>query len=826
MPGLYEKLLRVQKPSRYTDKEVGSIRKKTPNLKICLVYPDLYEIGMSNLGFQIIYHLLNSIDGIYCERTFMPAPDAIYMIRTTGDTLRSIETKTPISDFDVVAFSVSYELQYTNIIAILNLAGIPVKSIERDGFPIVIMGGYASYAPAPILPIFDAVAIGEGEEIAVEIFTELRDLKREGHKKDEIFKTISDIEGIYIPLMHKGEKKVKARFVYDLDDMFVPLSLVIPNFAVVHDRLSVEVARGCRRGCRFCLSGFVQRPYRERNPEKVIEIAENLLGRTGYDECSLLGLNTIDYSQITDLVQFLTTFLKKRKIGIALPSLRIDTPLIDVILNTQTVRPTQITLAPEVASPKLACSINKNYDRDEFVKKMAMLIDSGIKSIKLYFMIGLPDEEDGDATAIIELVKNILRQKRSRGGEIIVNLSTFVPKAHTPLQWSPFADIEVLKNRINIIRKGLRTHSVRVKYQDIQMSVLEAVLGRGDEDLFDTIFSAYRNGAILDGWTDYFKWDIWKSAIEKEGYTINTLCGEIPTKKKLPWDIIDTGVSKEYLLSEHKRYNDGTLTEQCEPNCNSCNVCDKRPIKIAERVKLGDIEREERRGKRPSLKTDRLRFTFTKTESASYISHLDLQRAFHLALRRADVPVAFTEGYNPLPRLTLGYALALGIEGHCEVGEVRLSEPISAVEFLEAMNEHLPEGIRITGARNLGEGTPEPSEFNIQEYRIKLEERTINGDLKKTIERVFEIKKIEVQRKGKEREINLNEQIHKWWIEDNSLIIQIRVPESGAMIRLDELTNLIFSGIEQSDIKIERMGVYILLGNKMLSPFDEKTLGY
>jgi len=826
MQGLYENLLRVQKPSRYTDREIGSIQKNKSKLHACLVYSDMYEIGMSNLGFQIIYHLLNSIDGVYCERAFMPAPDAIDTIRRTGDTLRSIETKTPLSEFDVVAFSVSYELQYTNIIAILDLAKIPIKSAEREGFPIVMMGGYATYSPFPILPAFEAVAIGEGEEIAVDLFARMKILKNEGLNKEEILEDISEIEGLYVPKYHNNKKKIKAGIAYDLDTSFVPDMLTIPNFSVVHDRLSVEVARGCRRGCRFCLSGFVQRPYRERSPERIIEIIESLLKKTGYDECSLLGLNTIDYSYITELVQYLTLSLKNRKIGVCLPSLRIDTPLIDVILNTQTVRPTQVTLAPEVASPTLSNAINKNYDTDEFIKKMAMLIDSGIRSIKLYFMIGLPGEEDDDALEIVNLIKRIIKEKKSKGREIIVNLSAFVPKAHTPLQWAPFTNIDVLKGRVNTIRKGLRTNGIRVKYQDVEMSCLEAILGRGDEDLFDIIVSAYRKGALLDGWADYFRWDIWNGAILESGYSIDALSGGIQLDKKLPWELIDTGVSRQYLISEYERFNSGRLTNQCEPDCKSCDVCNDRPIKLAREIKPLEVKESERRGKRPSFKTDRLRFTFTKAESAIYISHLDLQRAFHLALRRSYVPVAFTEGYNPLPRLTLGYALALGIEGHCEVGEVRLSEPISAVEFMEAMNEHLPEGIRIIGARNLGEGAPEPTDFNIQEYRITIGSSPIDEEIKKTIETTIENKGVEVERKGKVRAIDLGEQIHRWWLENGSVIIQIRVPESGAMIRLDELTKLIFSDIEYSKIKIERMGVFILLGDKILPPFDEKTLGY
>ncbi|MGQ9707028.1 MAG: TIGR03960 family B12-binding radical SAM protein [bacterium] len=826
MAGLYENLLRVQKPSRYTNKEVGSIKKTYFNLRVCLVYPDLYEIGMSNLGFQIIYHLLNSLDGIYCERAFMPSPDAIEVIRKTNDFLCSIETRRPLSDFDVVAFSVSYELQWTNVLTILDLANIPIRSKDRDSLPIVIMGGYSAYTPASISPAFDVIVVGEGEEIAVDLFIKIRDMIIDEKSKVEIIETISKIDGVYIPTLHDKSKKIKARTVYDLDRIFVPDILTIPNFASIHDRLSVEVARGCRRGCRFCLAGFVQRPYRERSPERVIEIIENLLRKTGYDECSLLGLNTIDYSFITELVQYLTLSLKNRRIGVSLPSLRIDTPLIDVILNTQTVRPSQVTLAPEVASQTLANTINKDYDIDEFIKKVITLIESGIKSIKLYFMVGIPNENESDVMTIVELIKMILNQKRTMGGEIIVNLSAFVPKAHTPLQWAPFTDIDILKERIKTIRKGLRTNNVKVKYQNVEMSLLEAILGRGDDNLFDIIVNVYRKGAILDGWTDYFRWDIWKTSIEDCGFSIDTLIKEIGLDRNLPWENIDTGVSREYLLSEYKKFKNGKLTPQCEPDCKSCGVCSERPIKLANDIESLEMKENERRGKKPSFKTDLLRFTFSKTKGAIYISHLDLQRAFHLALRRAGVPVAFTEGFNPLPRLSLGYALALGIVGHCEVGEVRLSEAISAIEFMDAMNEQLPEGIIITGARNLGEGAPEPAEFNIQEYRITIKGNHIDEDKKKTIEIAFKNKSVEVKRKGKIRVVDLGEQIHRWWIDDCSLIIQIRVPDSGAMIRLDELKELIFSDIEKTEMKIERAGIFILLGDKILSPFDEKTLGY
>ncbi|RLC42108.1 MAG: TIGR03960 family B12-binding radical SAM protein [Candidatus Coatesbacteria bacterium] len=827
MPGLYDNLLKVQRPSRYTDREVGSIIKREANLRVCLIYPDLYEIATSNLGIQIIYQLLNNLDGVSCERAFLPAPDAIKLIIDSNDTLRSLETRTPLSKFDVLAFSVSYELQYTNILAILDLAKIPFRSEERDGSPLVIMGGYATYSPSPISPVFDIITIGEGEEVARELFTTLRDAKINCLRRDEILSAVKEIEGIYIPQLFEVGERIKTRVVKDLDHMYVPENLIVPSFSSVHDRLSVEIARGCRRGCRFCISGFVQRPYRERSPLRVVEIVNEQLRRTGYDEISLMGLNTIDYTMIAELTKYLTESLREKKIGVSLPSLRIDTPLIDTILNTQMVRPSQITLAPEVGVECLSSAINKEYDRESFIEKIVKLNECGISSIKLYFMIGLPGETDDDAQSIIDLVREIRNRSRSRRLEITVHISAFVPKPHTPLQWSPFADVDTLKSRIKQIRSGLRGRAFKVKYQNVEMSLLEAILGRGDARLFKVIERAYRNGAILDGWYEHFRWDMWRDAIEYCGLFIDDLSGEIPLNYTLPWEFIDTGVSKDYLLSENRSYREKTTTPQCDVNCRRCDACDEFGIRLAGDEHLPETKQEVRRGKRIRLKTPRLRFIFSKTDDARYLSHLDTQRAFHLALRRAEIPVAFTEGYNPLPRLTLGHALALGIEGLCEVGEVRLSEPINAIEFMESMDAELPYGINITSARNLGVGAPEPAEFDILEYSISTPEsdsKTLEELAKKTLG--GEIAR--VKRGDKVKLINLQRQIHRWWVDNSTIIVQVRIPDEGATIRINELVNIIFNGelITLSDLKVVRNGVFILLGDRVLSPMDEKTFGY
>ncbi|MDY6313862.1 MAG: TIGR03960 family B12-binding radical SAM protein [Clostridia bacterium] len=595
-----DKLLKkIQKPSRYTGGEWGSVKKdpESVDVRFAFCFPDTYEVGMSHLGMRILYHLYNSRDDIYCERVFAPLEDFEQLLKENGMPLFSLETKTPLCDFDMIGFTLQYELCYTNILNMLEMGRVAVKSCDRkDGDPIVCAGGPCAYNAEPIADFVDIFIMGEGEEVNLEIidcFKENRNKPRE-----EILFALSQIEGVYVPSLYDVlynddgtvksvepkrsgvPKTVKKRIIKDMDKVFYPDNLVVPFTDIVHDRIMLEVFRGCPRGCRFCQAGMIYRPVREKSPERLYECAKLLMDNTGYEELSLTSLSTGDYSHFLDLTDTLLKAAEENRTNIALPSLRLDSFNLDLINRVQKQRKSSFTFAPEAGTQRMRDVINKNITEEDLLSSVRLAFNNGWSSLKLYFMIGLPLETDEDVAGIGKLAHKVLdeyfaieKDKRPKNGHITLSTSSFVPKPFTPFQWYPQDTEEELSRKQQIVKENVYAKQIKYNYHDSKTSRLEGVFARGDRKLCDVIYTAWKMGCKMDGWSEFFKYDAWLEAFSK--------CGIDPdfysARKRdfdevLPWDHIDVGVTKEFLIREARRAEDGKTTKNCMIACNKCGA--------------------------------------------------------------------------------------------------------------------------------------------------------------------------------------------------------------------------------------------------------------
>lgn len=595
-------LYRVEKPARYLGNELNSVHKEVKEgmIRFAFCFPDIYEIGMSHLGMQIIYHLLNQIEDVYCERVFAPAVDMEQEMRANQIPLFGLESREPIEGFDFVGFTLQYELSYTNILNMLDLAGIPIYAAERDeSHPLVIVGGPCSYNAEPIADFVDIVILGEAEEVLPDILKQYQGMKAEGYSKQAFLEAIAPIQGVYIPSFYQvtylesGEiekiepinphapKKVKKRIIRNLDKVFYPEELIVPYLDVVHDRVMLEVFRGCTRGCRFCQAGMLYRPIRERSLGRLQGLAEKLLSSSGYEEVSLTSLSTSDYSQLGPLVRHLIDTYEKDKVGISLPSLRLDNFTFEIIQEIQRVRKTGLTFAPEAGSQRLRDVINKGITEEDLLQAMRKAFSLGWNGVKLYFMIGLPTETYEDLDGIRDLANGVLdvyyetveKEKRGKGVNVTISASTFVPKPFTPFQWEPQDTLPMIEEKQRYLVEKLKRRNLSFNYHDSKTSVLEGVFARGDRRLSKVLAKALEAGCKFDGWNEHFSYERWLRVFED--------CGIDPSfynnrrreyTEVLPWDHIDPGVSKQFLMRENEKAKEGKLTVDCRTSCSACGI--------------------------------------------------------------------------------------------------------------------------------------------------------------------------------------------------------------------------------------------------------------
>lgn len=572
----FEKLLpEVEKPGRYSGGEWNIPDMTSPAQgDMCFCFPDLYEIGMSNLGVQILYDIINSAEGFRAERCYAPAQDMAQKLVENDIPLLSIETKKPLKDFIVVGFSIGFELLYSNVLYMMELARIPFRAKDRrEGDPIVIAGGPCSVNPEPFAPFFDAVVCGEGEEADLELLKRVTDGRNRGLAREEIINSLADIEGVYVPSLKREGYRVKKAVVRDFENAPYISKPLVPNIESVHDRATLELYRGCASGCRFCQAGFWYRPIRERSAKKCAALARDMLSNTGFGELSLCSLSTSDYTGLEELEDELAPYCRERGITMALPSLRISSFKPDMAKDS---RKSSLTFAPEAGTQRLRDVINKNVSEAE-IDKISVAFEAGYDSVKLYFMMGLPTETDEDIAGIAQIckrLKSLYWEKRHRRGlNISVSCAVFIPKPCTPFQWEAQISFDEMKRRQFYLRGLLREiKGVSFSWHGAETSVLEAALARGDGRLADVIEDAYRAGARFDGWSEHFKWEVWQRAFEGRGLTMEQFTRARDTQEQLPWDFIDTGVDKKYLLKERALAYEGVVTKNCREGCNGCGA--------------------------------------------------------------------------------------------------------------------------------------------------------------------------------------------------------------------------------------------------------------
>jgi len=588
-------LPRVERPVRYIDSEWGARHVAQAEYRSVLLYPDTYEIGQANQGLAILYERLNSVPGHVAERAYVPWIDMATEMRSAGVPLFSLESCTPVSDFDLVGITLPYELTYTNVLEALDLAGIPLRAADRgEALPLVIGGGPCAYNPEPVAAFFDAILIGEGEEAVLDIALAHRAARDAGASRAEILECLAEIPGVYVPRLYRSAgggglapsgpapAVVTKRAISDLGAYRPPLCPIVPYMDVVHDRMTVEVLRGCTRGCRFCQAGMVYRPVRERTADDIVRDVLEGLACTGYEEASLTSLSTTDHSQLEEVLRRLTNRLEGSGVTISLPSLRVDAFSVSMARLASGGRKSGLTFAPEAGTQRLRDVINKNVSEEELLETVTRAFGAGWRRVKLYFMIGLPTETDEDVAAIGAMVARVQRAARDavpaadRGSvRIGVSVSTFVPKAHTPFQWEGQVSLEEILRRQEVLRSAMPRKGVDLSWHDARVSFLEGMIARGGREVADVIEQAWRAGARFDAWSERFDLDLWKSAFESTGVDGATIAGRpYGQDEPLPWAHISSGVSERYLWLERERALAGTTTEDCSfGRCTGCDVC-------------------------------------------------------------------------------------------------------------------------------------------------------------------------------------------------------------------------------------------------------------
>lgn len=589
----------VEKPARYTGGELNCVYKDASkvDIRFAFCFADTYEIGMSHLGMKILYSVLNERSDIWCERVFAPWIDMEAEMRKNNIPLYALESGDYIRDFDFIGFTLQYEMCYTNILNMLDLAGVPLLSADRgEGDPFVCMGGPCAYSAEALCDFADFYFLGEGEEMNLEVMDAYKEWKKSGGKRIDFLKSIAQIEGVYVPSFYDVEydgdriksitpncpeapKKVKKRIIRDLDSVYYPEKIIVPFIEIVHDRIMLEVFRGCIRGCRFCQAGMIYRPVREKKPDTLIKSAEKLIASTGYDEISLSSLSTSDYTCLREFTDKLLDITEKEKISLSLPSLRLDSFSMELMEKVQKVRKSSLTFAPEAGTQRMRDIINKNITEENLLSSVKMAFEGGYSSIKLYFMIGLPFETIEDVCGIADLSKKVVRQyletpkeKRSPGLRVTTSVASFVPKAFTPFQWAKQDDNETLRIKQIALKEAMNDKRVKYNYHEAPVSVLEGVFARGDRRLSKVLLKAHEKGIKFDGWSDQFNLDKWHEAFADAGIKIETYTRARSYDEILPWDMIDIGVTKEFMLSEAKKAEQGITTPNCREKCSGCGA--------------------------------------------------------------------------------------------------------------------------------------------------------------------------------------------------------------------------------------------------------------
>lgn len=738
----HEVLQSVLKPARYTGGEYNAIKKdwEAVTAHWALSMPDVYEVGQSNLGLSILYEILNREESVLCERVYAPWTDMEKEMRERHIPLFSLESHEELSHFDFFGFSLQYEMIYSNVLNMLDLAGIPLWARERsDDMPFVVGGGPCVYNVEPIADFFDFFIVGEGEEVIVEVtraFNEWKSAGRPGGRRGYL-KKILTIDGIYVPSAYEPKYDEKGDFVEltplhkdakttiykrvcrDMDDAMSVEHPIVPHMDIVHNRLMLELFRGCSRGCRFCQAGICYRPARERTEANLRKMARGLVDNSGYDEMSMTSLSSADYSCLGNLVDDLFYDFRDEKVSFSLPSLRIDSFSIDLAHKMQQVRKSGLTFAPEAGTQRLRDVINKGVTEENLMTACGSAFRQGWKQVKLYFMMGLPTETDEDVIGIAKLAKKVVdlytEIKGRRGVKVTVSVSCFVPKPYTPFQWFGQVPKAEFERRQRLLKENITDRAITFNYHDARLSIIEGVFARGDRRLAPALYQAWQDGAKFDGWSDLYQHETWLAAFEKCGIDIRYYNERTRDfNEALPWEITTPGVNRSFLLSEWKQAMAAALTPDCRrTHCTGCGICPNLGVKVIDYAGTEAAAPRENAPvvpprRRPDEKNPgtprtlyKYRAEITKGEDLRYVSHLDYANIFIRAFDRAKLPMAYSEGFNPHMKVAFASALSLGVTSEAEYMDFELVRPMCQPELFDKIRAVLPPGAELKELREI-----------------------------------------------------------------------------------------------------------------------------
>ncbi len=783
----------VSKPGRYAGGEYGEVLKDKTQVKarFAFCFPDTYEIGMSNLGVRLLYGALNRHPDIWCERVYDPWVDMQEEMRAHNLPLTALESGDPLSDFDFVAFTLQYEMSYTNVLNMLELAKLPLRTLDRaEDDPLIIGGGPCAYNPEPIADFFDLFNIGEGEDMLPSIVRLYIKMKEDGSYTRAAFlhEAAKTIPGVYVPSLYNVSyksngtieaytpiyddipKQVTKQIIGDLDRVYFPEQVVMPYIETVHDRIMLEVYRGCIRGCRFCQAGMIYRPVREKSPEVLNAQARKLFDTTGYEEISLSSLSISDYTELEPLCDKLLSWTDDNMVSLSLPSLRVDSFSKDLMKRIESVRSSSLTFAPEAGTQRLRDVINKNVREEDVLRAVQVAFDAKKNAVKLYFMNGLPTETYEDLDGIAALADRVAEayyqnpnRNRSRQVQVTVSVSCFIPKPFTPFQWEAQDTMEMLAEKQAYLKTKITNRHVRYQHHDAKVSRIEAVLARGDRRLGNALELACREGFKFDAWDEYFDYDKWLDVLTRTGidpaFYANRAFGE---DEVLPWDIIDCGVSKEFFLRERKKAYEAATTPNCREMCSACGanrlggkraVCpgcqqntQSEPIALPTPEVLPDWKKLE------VPKT--IRILFRKVGDLQYISHLDLQRTMARVLVRAKIPMWYTQGFNPHAKVIFGLPLSVGTESECEFIDLRIDRDITPAEVKSRLNRELTREMQILEAY---EPTTKFQDIGWAKYEMSIKQEHADEGTAKALQHLFETSPLTMTKKTKsgDKEIDI-----------------------------------------------------------------------